>query len=127
MSAGLLAFIASLPIVAIFVLMVGFRWPATRAMPLAFGLALILAMTVWKTPLNWLDRSSTLRIMMNYASKWVETVAASSMKIAVHSHVCWTWLRNLGNFQKKTRIKVPASDSPAPGPYGTTHLLLVSD
>ncbi len=58
MSIGLLALIASLPIVAIFVFMVGFRWPATKAMPLAFIIALILAMMVWKTPANWIFASS---------------------------------------------------------------------
>ncbi|MCK5134787.1 MAG: L-lactate permease [Bacteroidales bacterium] len=58
MSAGLLAMIASLPIVAIFLFMVGFRWPATRAMPMAFLIALILALTIWKTPLNWIFAST---------------------------------------------------------------------
>lgn len=58
MSIGILALLASLPIVAIFVLMVGFRWPATKAMPLAFVLALVLAITVWKTPMNWILASS---------------------------------------------------------------------
>lgn len=58
MSTGLLALFASLPIMAIFILMVGFRWPATRAMPVAFIIALILAFTVWKTPANWVFASS---------------------------------------------------------------------
>lgn len=58
MSVGLLALIASLPIVAIFLLMVGFRWPATKAMPVAFVIALILALAVWKTPLNWIFAST---------------------------------------------------------------------
>jgi lactate permease len=58
MSVGLLALIASLPIVAIFVFMVGFRWPATKAMPLAFIIVLILAITIWKTPFNWILASS---------------------------------------------------------------------
>jgi len=58
MSTGILALIASLPIVAIFVFMVGFRWPATKAMPLAFVIALILAITVWKTPANWIFAST---------------------------------------------------------------------
>ena len=53
MSAGLLALIAALPIVAIFVLMVGFRWSAARAMPVAFVAALLLALYVWGTPGNW--------------------------------------------------------------------------
>ncbi len=58
MSAGLLALIASLPIVAIFILMVGLRLPATKAMPVAFLIALILALTVWRTPTNWILASS---------------------------------------------------------------------
>jgi lactate permease len=58
MSVGLLALVASLPIAAIFLLMVGFRWPATRAMPVAFFMALLLALTVWKTPGNWILAAS---------------------------------------------------------------------
>lgn len=58
MSVGLLALMASLPIVSIFIFMVGFRWPATKAMPLAFAIALVLALLVWKTPVNWILASS---------------------------------------------------------------------
>ncbi len=58
MSEGILALIAVIPIAAIFVLMVGFRWPATKAMPLAFILALLLVLFVWKTPINWVLASS---------------------------------------------------------------------
>jgi len=48
MSTGILALLAALPIVAIFVLMVGFRWPATKAMPFAFVIALLLGLFVWR-------------------------------------------------------------------------------
>jgi lactate permease len=58
MSTGLLALVASLPIAVIFVFMVGLRWPASRAMPLAFITALILAWAVWETPLNWILAST---------------------------------------------------------------------
>ncbi|MFO7932584.1 MAG: L-lactate permease [Bacteroidales bacterium] len=58
MSAGLLALIASLPILVILVLVVGFTWPATRALPVAFAITLLLAMTVWKTPLPWILAST---------------------------------------------------------------------
>jgi len=46
--------IAAIPILAIFVLMVGFRWPAARAMPLAYVLTLVLALVVWQTPVPWI-------------------------------------------------------------------------
>ena len=36
MSIGMLALLAVIPIVAALVLMVGLRWPATRAMPVAW-------------------------------------------------------------------------------------------
>lgn len=58
MSTGILALLALVPIAAIFILMVGFRWPATKAMPLTFIIAFLLILFVWKTPLNWLLASS---------------------------------------------------------------------
>jgi len=58
MSDGLLALYASFPIILIFVLMAGLKQPATRAMPLAFLLTLILVLFVWKTDLNWILAAS---------------------------------------------------------------------
>jgi lactate permease len=54
MSNGIIALLASLPIFAIFILMVGFRWPAVKAMPVAFIVTFLLALFVWKTPINWI-------------------------------------------------------------------------
>ena len=58
MSLGLLALLAFIPILTIFILMVGMRWPATKAMPISWIFAVILALFVWKTPLNWVAASS---------------------------------------------------------------------
>jgi len=58
MSEGILALLAVVPIATIFILMVGFRWPATKAMPLAFIVTLVLVLLVWETPLNWVLASS---------------------------------------------------------------------
>lgn len=54
MTLGILALIAFVPIAVIFILMVGLRWGAIRAMPIAFLAALLLAFLVWKTPGNWI-------------------------------------------------------------------------
>ena len=48
MSLGLLAIIASIPIVVTIVLMAGLMWPAKRTMPIAWVLAVVLALGVWK-------------------------------------------------------------------------------
>ncbi len=66
MSTGVLALIAFIPIAAIFILMVGFRWPATKAMPAAFLLALVLALAVWHTPGNWILASTLNGIVIAF-------------------------------------------------------------
>ena len=58
MSTVFLALMAVIPIAAIFILMVGFRWPATKAMPIAFVVTFFLALVVWRTPLNYILASS---------------------------------------------------------------------
>ncbi len=58
MSIGVLALLAFVPIAVIFILMVGFRWGATKAMPVAFLAAALLAVFIWKTPMNWILAAS---------------------------------------------------------------------
>jgi lactate permease len=58
MSEGLLALLAVMPIAAVFILMVGFRWPAKNAMPAAFAIALILVWFVWNMPVNWISAAT---------------------------------------------------------------------
>ncbi len=50
MSLGLLALLALLPVIMVFVLIVLLKRPATRAMPVAYLITVLIAMTVWKAP-----------------------------------------------------------------------------
>lgn len=50
MNTGLLALLATLPIVVVGVFLVGLRWPASKAMPLSYVTATILALFIWKVP-----------------------------------------------------------------------------
>ncbi len=50
MSIEILALVALVPILVALVLMVGMRWPATKAMPLAWLAAAVGAVAVWKLP-----------------------------------------------------------------------------
>ncbi|WP_320175027.1 L-lactate permease [Maridesulfovibrio sp.] len=50
MSVGILALVAIIPIVLALVLMVGMRWPATKAMPVAWLSAVAGAIAVWNLP-----------------------------------------------------------------------------
>ena len=50
MNTAILAFLALLPILTVAIFLVGLRWPASRAMPLSYLVALAVAMFVWQIP-----------------------------------------------------------------------------
>ncbi len=52
MSSGILVALALLPILSVFGLIVIARWPAVRAMPVAFVLTAFLALTIWSVPMR---------------------------------------------------------------------------
>lgn len=58
MTNGLYAFLAFIPILILFILMVWFRWPAVKAMPVAWMITMALVYFVWGVPLNWLLASN---------------------------------------------------------------------
>ena len=50
MNTAFLTVLALLPIITVAVFLVGLRWPASRAMPLSYAVALGLALLVWQVP-----------------------------------------------------------------------------
>ena len=58
MPIGMLALIASLPILVALVTMVGMRWPATKAMPLAWLVCAVSAVLVWQMPVRFVLAST---------------------------------------------------------------------
>ncbi len=58
MSLGILALLALLPILSVFGFIVLFKWPATKAMPVAYLLTFLLALLVWKAPFSQLAAAS---------------------------------------------------------------------
>lgn len=54
MSVGFLAIISAVPIALALVLMVGFRWPATKAMPLAWLATAVAGLAVWQLPVGYI-------------------------------------------------------------------------
>ena len=56
----MLAFLSLLPIIVVGVFLVGLRWPASRAMPLSYVTAVILALVVWQVPFLQVTAASLL-------------------------------------------------------------------
>ena len=52
MSSSVLAFLSLLPIISVAIFLVVLRWPASRAMPIAYIVAAALALFVWQVPGN---------------------------------------------------------------------------
>ncbi len=52
MSNGVLALLSLLPIASVAIFLVGLRWPASRAMPIAYVVCVALALFVWRVPLT---------------------------------------------------------------------------
>ncbi|WP_163529295.1 L-lactate permease [Halobacillus ihumii] len=50
MNTGVLALLSILPIVAVAVFLVGLKWPASKAMPISYLVAVVLALFVWQVP-----------------------------------------------------------------------------
>lgn len=50
MGTGMLSFLSLLPIIVVGVFLVGLRWPASKAMPISYIVAVGLALFVWQVP-----------------------------------------------------------------------------
>ncbi|MGO4886688.1 L-lactate permease [Anaerobacillus sp. MEB173] len=58
MSIGTLAFLATIPIISVFLFLVILRWPAKRAMPIALLVTVVMAMAVWGVEGNQVGAAS---------------------------------------------------------------------
>ena len=52
MSTGFLALLSLLPIISVAIFLVMLRWPASRAMPIAYIVAAALALFIWQLPVS---------------------------------------------------------------------------
>lgn len=63
--------LATTPLVLAGVLLVGFLWPATRAMPLAWVAAVLVGYFVWQMPLDWIIAASIVGGMTAIQILWI--------------------------------------------------------
>lgn len=66
MSTEVLALLALLPIAAVALLLVVLRWPASRAMPICYAVAVALALGVWQVPLVQVTAASLKGIVVTF-------------------------------------------------------------
>lgn len=71
MNTTLQALIATIPIGISAILLVGFRWPAKKAMPIAFILTAALAISVWGVDFLYLIASSIQGLFITFDILWI--------------------------------------------------------
>lgn len=58
MALAFYSLIALIPILTVFLLLVGARLPASRAMPIAYVVTVLIALGIWRVPLTWVAAST---------------------------------------------------------------------
>ncbi|ESS12528.1 MAG: L-lactate permease [uncultured archaeon A07HR60] len=71
MTSGIDIVVAALPLLIAGVLLVGFLWPATRAMPIAWAAAVAIGFFAWDMPVNWLLAASGNGVMTAITILWI--------------------------------------------------------
>ncbi len=93
MSNGVLALLSLLPIASVAIFLVALRWPASRAMPIAYLVCATLALLVWKVPvtiitaatLNGIVVAATLIFIIFGAIALLNTLQESGGLYAIRS------------------------------------------
>jgi lactate permease len=93
MSNGVLALLSLLPIASVAIFLVGLRWPASRAMPIAYVVCALLALLIWQVPvtiitaatLNGIVVAATLIFIIFGAIALLNTLQESGGLYAIRS------------------------------------------
>ena len=71
MTTGIDVAVAAVPLLLAGILLVGFLWPATRAMPIAWVAALGVGYFAWNMPVNWLGAASAVGVITAITILWI--------------------------------------------------------
>ena len=71
MSEPLLTIAAGLPLIAAVVLLVGALWPATKAMPVVWVIAVVIAATAWQLPVRWIAAATMWGVLLATEILWI--------------------------------------------------------
>lgn len=106
MSSGLLAALSLLPIAAVGILLVGFRWPASRAMPICYAVAAALALGVWKVPFNQVAAATASGLVTTFSLLFIIFGAILLLNTLSESGALRTIRQGFTNISPDRRIQV---------------------
>ena len=106
MSMSFLAFLAVLPILVAAILLVGFRVPAKRAMPVSFLVTVIIAFTVWDIPGIDIMASTVQGLFITFDILYIVFGAIVLLNLLKYSKALRTIREGFANISKDRRVQV---------------------
>jgi lactate permease len=106
MTLSLLAFLAVVPILTAAVLLVGFRMPAKRAMPISFLVTAIIAFTVWHIPIIDIIASSIQGLFITFDILYIIFGAIVLLNLLKYSRALKTIREGFTSITPDRRIQV---------------------
>lgn len=106
MSQSLLSFLAFLPLLLVAVLLVGFNYPARRAMPLTFIVTVMIALIVWEMPVNRVIASTLQGLILTGSILWIIFGAILLLNTLKHSGAITTIRQGFSSISPDRRIQV---------------------
>lgn len=106
MSQSLLSFLAFLPLLLAAVLLVGFNYPARRAMPLTFVVTVMIALIVWEMPANRVIASTLQGLILTVSILWIIFGAILLLNTLKHSGAMSTIRHGFSNISPDRRVQV---------------------
>ncbi|MHB8947469.1 MAG: L-lactate permease [Rhodoferax sp.] len=106
MSQTLLSLLAFAPLILAGVLLVGFNWPAKRAMPAVLALTVIIALSAWGMSVNRVLASSLQGLILTGAVLWIIFGAILLLNTLKHSGAIKAIRGGFANISPDRRIQV---------------------
>ncbi len=106
MNQTLLSLLAFAPLVLAAVLLVGFNWPAKRAMPVVFGVTALIALTAWDMSLNRVLASSLQGLILTGSILWIIFGAILLLNTLKHSGAITSIRSGFADISPDRRVQV---------------------
>ncbi len=106
MSTGMLAVLSLLPIASVAVFLVILRWPASRAMPICYVVAVGLALFVWQVPGMEVLAASVKGLVVAATLLYIIFGAILLLNTLQESGAMWTIRKGFTNISADRRIQV---------------------
>ncbi len=106
MNQTLLSLLAFAPLVLAAVLLVGFNWPAKRAMPVVFGVTALIALTAWDMSMNRVLASSLQGLILTGSILWIIFGAILLLNTLKHSGAITSIRSGFAGISPDRRVQV---------------------